>query len=137
MPEECANELVVYYIVEWDGTSWVYTVVNVGYTVTIVVDGIPTEYIVRINPDTGDAELVAKDDDSQIIADIDGLRERIEKIEEIIGEYDTSKGTISDRLSVIEDKLRNLNFDFSGIDDEPGIDAGDEISAPGLPNNRW
>ena len=146
MPEECANELVVYYIVEWDGASWVYTVVNVGYTVTIVVDGIPTEYIVRINPETGDAELVAKDDDSQIIADIDGLRERIEKIEEIIGEYASDKGTIAERLDAIEEKIAEMakNHDFGDIDNdgqhvdsEGNVDPDDEIIVPGLPNNRW
>lgn len=105
LPDDCSDDLTVYYIAEWNGTSWVYTIVNVGYTVVVLENGIPTEYIVTINPDTGDAELVTKDNDDQIIADIDDLRERIGKIEEIIGEYASDKGTITERLDAIENKL--------------------------------
>jgi tetrahydromethanopterin S-methyltransferase subunit B len=105
LPDDCSDDLTVYYIAEWNGTSWVYTIVNVGYTVVVLENGIPTEYIVTINPDTGDAELVTKDNDDQIIADIEQLKSDLSELDSIIGDYASDKGTIAERLDAIENKL--------------------------------
>lgn len=148
--KEDLSDRIVYYIVEWNGREWISTPVGEGYTVTIINDGQPTDYHVIINPETGDAELVEKNyGTEEITADIEELKTdvaaligRVEALENVVGEYDTEKGTIAERLDAIEAKIAEMakNHDFGDTDNdgewEPGSDeeiGDDSIIVNGKP----
>ena len=150
LPDGCSGDLTVYYIAEWNGTSWVYTIVNVGYTVVVLENGIPTEYIVTVNSETGKAELVKKDFGSEEIeididklkSDLSELTDIVSELDGIIGDYASDKGTIAERLDAIEEKIAEMakNHDFGDIDNdgewEPGSDeeiGEDSIIVNGKP----
>jgi len=102
---------VIYYISVWDGEKWISTALKEGYTVTIIIDGKPTDYHIVINQETGDAELVEKDyGGEEIEADIEDLKEEVE--------------TLTEKVTDIEERLKNmLDFNDRNNDnvDEPNV----------------
>lgn len=127
--DEELPQTVIYYILEWDGENWISTSLGEGFSVTVVVDGKPTDYHIVINQETGDAELVEKDYGSEeIIADLTELKERVNEIGGIIGDYASEEGTISERLDAIEEKIAEMakNHDFADIDNDGEWEPGTE-----------
>jgi len=166
---DCEESTTVYSIIEWNGANWVYQKIGEGETVTVLCPENEenceyTDYML-VN-----GELVPKgqsyDSDIEelnekikgIIDDMSSISGRVLTIEDTIGDYNTEKGTIADRLDetdsiigdyanekTISERLDEIeatlaelakNHDFGDIDNdglhpEEDIDGGDEIIVNG------